>query len=216
MRRFKPYSIEDFEAFVEGLTLSRKITNIQTHHTWKPRKTDYKGERTIYGMWRHHTRNRKWQDIGQHFSVAPDGTIWDGRSLEIDPAGIKGNNEGGLMFEIIGNFDEEELEGKQLFSVTRAVALLLKKFDLTYDDIVFHREHDTKTCPGTGLKKAWFIEMVKRSGVKEIKPSVEFEGKEIASFIKDGRTYVQVRELAELLGLSIEWDNYTKTVKLKK
>lgn len=167
-RRFKPYTIEQFEQFVNNLSLKRKIAHIQIHHTWKPRKTDYKGESTILGMWNHHVNTKGWQDIGQHFSAAPDGLMWDGRSLELDPAGITGHNDGGIMFEMIGDFDigQEQLDGKQLYAITKAVAVLLKKFNLTYKDIVFHREYAAKTCPGTGINKEWFIEMVKRSGVK--------------------------------------------------
>lgn len=45
---------------------------------------------------------------------------------------------------------------------------------------------------------------------------VIFEGKSVPAFIDDGRTYVQVRELAELLGLNIEWNQQTSTVVLSK
>lgn len=167
-RSFKAYTIEEFESFVDNLSIKRKITHIQIHHTWKPRKSDYKGESTVLGMWRYHTETKGWQDIAQHFSPAPDGLLWDGRSLELDPAGITGHNTGGIMFEIIGDFDigQDKLEGKQLYSITRAVAVLLRKFNIDYSDIVFHREYAPKTCPGTGIQKDWFIDMVKRSEAK--------------------------------------------------
>jgi N-acetylmuramoyl-L-alanine amidase len=176
-RKFKPYTIDAFEAFLEGLpSVSRNINHIQIHHTWKPRKTDYTGERTIYGMWRYHTKTRGWDDIGQHYSIAPDGLIWDGRSLQSNPAGIKGHNSGGLMFEIIGNFDkgEEKLEGKQLQAVVHAVRACMKAFNLNSSHIVFHREHASKTCPGTGITKAWFL---KQLGISEKEPTPKEEGK---------------------------------------
>jgi LysM repeat protein len=163
VRSFKSYTIEEFKKFLESLPpLERKINHIQIHHTWRPRKTDYRGESTIYGMWRYHTQTRGWDDIGQHFSISPDGLIWDGRSLEKIPAGIKGYNTGGLMFEIIGNFDlgQETLEGEQLQAVIFAVRELLKKFNLELKDIVFHREHSSKTCPGTGITKEWFLNQI--------------------------------------------------------
>lgn len=163
VRRFKSYTFEEFEKFIESIpALQRKITLIQIHHTWKPRKTDYVGESTIYGMWKYHTQTRGWGDIGQHFSVAPDGLLWDGRALEMDPAGIIGYNKGGLMFEIIGNFDigEETLEGVQLEAVIHAVRVLMKQYNLELKDIVFHREHSPKTCPGTGISKEWFLNQV--------------------------------------------------------
>ncbi|WP_017754664.1 peptidoglycan recognition protein family protein [Calidifontibacillus oryziterrae] len=160
---FKSYTLLQFQSFIQSISINRKITHIQIHHTWKPRKIDYRGEATIVGMWRYHTQTRGWHDIGQHFSVAPDGLIWDGRSLESDPAGISGHNKGGVMFEIIGNFDkgEEQLEGKQLEAIIGAVRLIISKFNLKLDNIIFHREYSSKTCPGTGITKDWFLEQVK-------------------------------------------------------
>ncbi len=43
-----------------------------------------------------------------------------------------------------------------------------------------------------------------------------FEGKNVAGFVEDGRTYVQVRDLANLTGLKINWDQKSKTVSLSK
>ncbi|WP_102347298.1 peptidoglycan recognition protein family protein [Bacillus sp. Marseille-P3661] len=168
---FTSYTINEFQSFIRTVTVKRRISHIQIHHTWKPRKSDYKGESTIAAMWRYHTQERGWNDIGQHFSVAPDGLIWDGRSLEHNPAGISGHNTGGIMFEMIGNFDkgEEVLEGKQLDAIVIAIRVLLDKFKLGFDDIVFHREHATKSCPGTGITKAWFLDQVKNRKVTAVK-----------------------------------------------
>lgn len=169
-RRFKSYSIAEFQAFINTLSIRRKITHLQIHHTWKPRKTDYRGEATIASMWQYHTNTRGWRDIGQHFTVSPDGLIWDGRSLELDPAGISGHNKGGIMFEMIGNFDqgEETLEGKQLDAIIAAVRVLLQKFNLTEKDIVFHREYSPKSCPGTGITKQWFLNEIQSRKIQEL------------------------------------------------
>lgn len=220
-RRFKAYTIDEFESFIDKLSLKRKINHIQIHHTWRPRQSDYKGESTILSMWNYHVNTNKWQDIGQHFSVATDGLLWDGRSLEINPAGIEGHNTGGIMFEMIGDFDigQDKLDGKQLYAVTRAVAVLLKKFGLDYKDIVFHREFAPKSCPGTGINKDWFIDMVKRSGVKVADNKntckIEYKNKFIEGIVINGVSYAPVRELAEMQGLQVGWEQKTSTVTLK-
>ncbi|HHY72425.1 MAG TPA: N-acetylmuramoyl-L-alanine amidase [Bacillus bacterium] len=169
-RSFKAYTTRDFQLFIQSVSVKRKITHIQIHHTWKPRKSDYNGETTIAGMWRYHKETRGWQDIGQHFSVAPDGLIWDGRSLELDPAGIAGHNSGGIMFEMIGNFDqgEEKLEGQQLDAIVVAIRALMEKFKLSLSSIVFHREHSPKTCPGTSITKEWLVNEVKNRKIQEV------------------------------------------------
>jgi len=43
---------------------------------------------------------------------------------------------------------------------------------------------------------------------------VVYKGKELNAGILEGRTYVELRALAELLGLKVYWDNATKTVTL--
>lgn len=162
MRNFNSYSISEYRQWLNRQSVSRRVTHIQIHHTWKPRKTDYTGERTILGMYRYHTETRGWTDLAQHITIAPDGVIWDGRNLNLDPAGISGHNRGGIMIEMIGNFDagEERLEGPQLQTVLAVVHLLMKRFALNQSHIVFHREHAGKTCPGTGINKTEFIRQV--------------------------------------------------------
>jgi hypothetical protein len=162
MRSFQSFSLEEYRDWLNGQNVTRSITHIQIHHTWKPRKTDYQGERTIVGMWRYHTENNGWNDIAQHATAAPDGLVWNGRSLNQDPAGIAGHNQGGYMIEIIGNFDEGEevLEGKQLHATLGLVNLVMDRFNLDSSAIVFHREHAEKTCPGTGIVKDQFVSQV--------------------------------------------------------
>lgn len=161
-RQFRQFTLLEYRDWLYRQQVSRRINHIQIHHTWKPRKTDYQGERTIVAMYRYHTSTQGWQDIAQHVSIAPDGTIWDGRSLELDPAGIAGNNRGGYMIEMIGNFDqgEERLEGEQLHTVLGLVNVVMMHFGLNTSAIVFHREHSDKSCPGNGLSKTRFVQQV--------------------------------------------------------
>ena len=162
MRRFKQYPIEDFENFIAIVKVLRPITNIQVHHTAVPTLTDYRlakdKEAVILGMWRYHTVTRGWQDIAQHFTIAPDG-VWDGRSLEIKPAGFIGaQNDGGLMFEIIGFYDvgKESFSGDIANMTYRAVAAVKRRWPKA--DIRFHRDQPgaNKTCPGSAILKPQF------------------------------------------------------------
>lgn len=161
-RRFKRYPIEAFEKFIAAVKVLRPITNIQIHHTAVPTLNGYRlakdKEAVIYGMWRFHTVEKGWQDIAQHFSIAPDA-VWDGRSLEIKPAGFLGvQNDGGLMFEIIGNYDigQESFSGDIANMTYRAVAAVKRRWPKA--DIRFHRDQAKayKTCPGTSILKPVF------------------------------------------------------------
>lgn len=166
MRRFNSYSLNEMIDLIENFNIERKITQIHIHHTWRPTKEQYSDandkERIILGMYNYHTIDRGWADIGQHFTVSPDGLIWDGRSMEMNPASITGMNTGAIAIEMIGDFDigREKLEGSQLRAVINLVSILLEKFNLTTNSIIFHNEGSTKTCPGTSIDKGWFINKV--------------------------------------------------------
>jgi hypothetical protein len=56
-------------------------------------------------MKNHHVNNNGWADIGQHFSIFPDGKICTGRNLESTPACIYGRNANAICIENVGYFD---------------------------------------------------------------------------------------------------------------
>ena len=135
------------------------------HHTWRPRQRDYAGHATILSMWRYHTQEKGWSDIAQHATIAPDGTIWTGRSWDLPPASSVGHNgnalAGPFMFEIIGDFDagQDKLEGKQREAVIGVIVAIQRGHDLGPETLRFHRDLGSpKTCPGKALAFEAFIE----------------------------------------------------------
>jgi hypothetical protein len=140
----------------------RKYKWAQLHHTWKPNHSHFNGKNHISmqeGMHRHHTQVNGWDDIGQHVTLMPDGLWVTGRDFASTPAGIKGYNTGAFMVEIVGDFDKgrDKLEGAQLEEALQFYSFLLGQGS----QLMFHREHAAKSCPGTGLDKAQFLKQVK-------------------------------------------------------
>ncbi len=125
---FEPLTPEELAQLLDRFPFTRKIDAVHLHHTWRPRKADYAGERTIEAMWRFHTQERGWSDIAQHVSIAPDGTIWTGRGWNAPPASAVGHNgkhtAGPFMIEMIGDFDvgHDVLEGPQRDAAIEVVA----------------------------------------------------------------------------------------------
>jgi len=151
-----------------------KFSQVHVHGTWKPTIADYYKAtdkmKIIQAMWRFHTITQKWGDIAQHATIDPDGFIWEGRSLLTPPASSVGYNDPDedrihpFMFEMIGNFDvgAEKLEGAQLATAVKLTSLILTMWNLTDDQIKFHREmNPAKTCPGSSVSKAPFVELVR-------------------------------------------------------
>ncbi len=164
---FRQLTSRQFESEVETFSWKRRVWRIDMHHTWFPAHSDYDGAACIEGMARYHVEERHFDDIAQHVSIAPDGTIWTGRDWNSDPASVGfGMNRGVFMFEAIGNFDTgfDRLEGAQLASVTAVIETVQRHFQLPIQALLFHREvpQTEKTCPGSSVDKAYIMRLAAR------------------------------------------------------
>lgn len=85
---------------------------------------------------------RGFKTIGYHYVITKDGTIHEGRDINIIPAAQKGYNNGSIAIC---------LTGEQIFSKAQLSSLqnLCKEIKLTYPAVTFHGhcEVSTKRCP---------------------------------------------------------------------
>ena len=85
-------NVAQFEAWISNLRIGRTILKIQQHHTYIPSYIHFTGsnhfERQL-AMKNYYVNQNGWQDIGQHFTIFPDGAILTGRSLEQSLACIR-------------------------------------------------------------------------------------------------------------------------------
>ncbi len=153
-----------FSEAVKTYNWSTPKTEIHVHHTWRPNHSQYRGLPTIQGMYNYHTGTNRWSDIAQHVSIGPDGSIWTGRAWSRSPASASGfNGPHVFMFETIGDFDtgKDPLTGDQLDAVLHVVASLQRHFSLTDPESVkFHNQMSGKTCPGSSIDRAGFLQQV--------------------------------------------------------
>lgn len=148
----------------------RRLSAVHLHHTWRPRRIDFRGAQTIEAMRDYHMKTNGWSDIAQHLTIDPFGGLWTGRNWNQPPASSKGANgtaaSGPFMIEVIGDFDagSEPFDGAQRAAAIEAVARILKTAKLAAKDVFFHRELGSpKSCPGTGIDKPEFVADVKQS-----------------------------------------------------
>lgn len=97
--------------------------------------------------------DRKWADIPYHYLIAPDGTIYEGRSVfTVGETNTEYDPTGHLLICCLGNLSEQEVPEKQLFSLVKLIAWCCKKYDLPSETLATHRDHSTQTtCPGKNL-----------------------------------------------------------------
>ena len=157
---FKQISREQFGELLQRFEFKRKVNAVHMHHTWRPNHSQYdpaNGHKAILGMFLHHTQTNGWQDIAQHITIAPDGSIWLGRNWNLPPASASGHNGNGaigpFMFEIIGDFDvgQDRFEGEQRETVLDVIARVQKHFKLPPESLKFHNSMSLKSCPGTAI-----------------------------------------------------------------
>ena len=173
---FKQITIAEAESLIAGFRFARPIRFIDTHHTYRPHKAQWRGGATVDAMANFHRSTLGWSGIGQHWTIGPDGSVWTGRDLNQFPCSQTGFNAGALMYELVGNFcapDEEgtfppydTLDAAQLEAAVAVSAAVLARFKLPLTSVRFHRQlrapgrPPPKTCPGASVDYDWFVDLV--------------------------------------------------------
>ena len=171
MAVIKLFNISEFKAWLNNQKVTRSIKLIQLHHTYSPSYKHFDGSNHLKlqeNMRNYHVKTNGWNDIGQHFTIFPDGMIATGRQLSKTPAGIYGANTGAICIECLGNFDNDGdvMAHSQKDAIVAIVKMLVDKFGLNaFDDVVYHAWYSSdgralgdyykgssvKTCPGTNF-----------------------------------------------------------------
>jgi hypothetical protein len=189
--KFLLLSLAEFDNWLAGLKVERKVKIIQNHHTWLPDYKTFSAKPNnhfalLNSMERSH-RDRGFDEIAQNLTTFPDGTIAVCRSFEKIPAGIKGANTNGICIEHVGNFDlnKDVMTKAHRNTIIKVNALFCKKFGLPVNtnSIVYHHWYDlttgkrvkeaagtnTKTCPGTNFFGGNTIEMCEKNFLPEVR-----------------------------------------------
>ncbi len=189
---FTLLSPAEFEKWIEQQSVARTILYIQEHHTWSPNYVHFKGDNHFElqkGMQDFHKVVNGWQDIGQQFTIFPDGMIVTGRSLEISPACIFGFNANAICIENVGNFDADgdKMRPEHRDAIVRVTGALCKRFNVPVNSnrIVYHHWFDlrtgartngsgsTKTCPGTTFFGGNTVDAAEKNFLPLVEQAVE-------------------------------------------
>jgi len=198
-RTFDSVDWTEFAALVSTFPWTRTITEVHLHHTWRPRQRDYQGHATIVSMWRYHTETNGWSDIAQHVSIAPDGAIWLGRNFNWAPAsarGFNGNRHAGpFMIEMIGDFDsgQETITDAQKKATLAVIKAVQNHHGLKPQNLRFHNEMSSKSCPGTSFNKDELIKEIRH--FKTADSNTRSRGAEPAFTADFSRAYRLIRKL---------------------
>ena len=95
--------------------------------------------------------DRGWSDIGYHYLVYLDGTVHEGRPIEIQGAHTKGQNKNSIGIAYVGGIDKDTFKPKDTRTDEQKEALvdMLEFFKIAYPEITIHghNEFASKACP---------------------------------------------------------------------
>lgn len=127
--------------------LSAVMNTIVVHHSAFPNA----GPSEIQNL---HMDGRGFADVAYHYMIAKDGTIYEGRELNIRGAHVRGFNTGSIGIVLLGNFNDEQSTESQLDSLRKLADYLRYTYAIRY--LAGHKEYpdqspDGTECPGDNL-----------------------------------------------------------------
>lgn len=124
----------------------RRITEIIVHCTATPAGKDY----TVKDIKAWHLQ-RGFSDIGYHYVVYRDGSVHEGRPVNLAGAHTKGHNTNSIGVCYVGGLARDEKTAKDTRTLAQraALELLLTRLRVLYPDakIYGHRDFANKACP---------------------------------------------------------------------
>ena len=97
--------------------------------------------------------DRKWADVPYHLLIAPDGTVFEGRSpLVVGETNTEYDPSGHLLICFLGNYQQQKLDENLLKVLTNLLADQCIKYGISPKEISTHKDHSKQTtCPGEDI-----------------------------------------------------------------
>lgn len=171
---FRKLNLDEFLAELRAFarTSPGVIDAVHMHHTFRPDHRTWRGLDSVEAIWRFHTVQNRWTDIGQHVTIDPEGGIWTGRDWKLPPCSSPGHNGSRsshpFMLETAGNFDlgNDPFAGEQRRVALEVIAQVQRSFGLAPETLLFHNQMGPKTCPGTSISYDEVLEAVRHLHVE--------------------------------------------------
>lgn len=98
-------------------------------------------------------KDRNWTDVPYHYLIAPDGTIYEGRNpLTVGETATDYDPSGHLLISFLGNYEQQELNENLLNILSRLIAKMCVKYNISPETISGHRDQTSATtCPGKNI-----------------------------------------------------------------
>ncbi len=115
--------------------------------------------------------------LGYNYEISKKGKVRQARQDGEETAACyqNGMNDGRCIHICLdGNFDSEKATPEQIYALRDLLKKLVEKYKIVKENIVFHRDYATKTCPGVNLDKI-FVQSLAYPVVVDEKPAIPTE-----------------------------------------
>tara|TARA_R110000751_G_scaffold73954_1_gene149643 strand:+ start:1452 stop:1868 length:417 start_codon:yes stop_codon:yes gene_type:complete len=106
----------------------------------------------------HTSPPRNWSDIGYHFVIGLDGTVFQGRPIDKQGAHTRGQNADSIGICYIGGVDKD-LNPKDTMTEIQDISLLelVKSLRLIFGELNLHghNEYSSKACPSFDVQEKY-------------------------------------------------------------
>lgn len=142
------YSPDNPEGWREYDTdLREAYQTLVVHHSSLYETDDLNTVRAIQNL---HMDDRGWADIGYHFLIGQNGSVYEGRRLAVRGTHTEGYNTGSLGLCLLGNLQVDSPTKPQLDAAQSMINWLAVRLRLTH--LAGHRDfNDITVCPGDNL-----------------------------------------------------------------
>lgn len=204
------YGAADDNIFAPGWTPPYYAVNrIVVHHTATGVDMGNPAN-TVAAIWRYHTYDLDWGDVGYNFLIDPYGNIYEGRA---GINGVRGNhappNEGSIGISLLGDFTSQLPTQAALDSLVRLTAYLAKvnQINLVYktsfdsanpEGMYGHRAINATACPGNSFFP--LLPQVRDAAASLMAQQGEIDVKiNQVNTMVDGREYYQTDTATQIL-----------------
>jgi hypothetical protein len=123
------------------------LNTIVVHHS----ATAYSTPNEVQDL---HMDGRGFADVAYHYLIDAEGSIYEGRELNIRGAHVQGFNTGSVGIVLLGNFNDDLPEKSQLSSLQELIDYLRFTYEIRY--LAGHKDYphqspDGTECPGNNL-----------------------------------------------------------------
>ena len=146
-----------------------KINKITIHHGGVYFNPDSNAVAYIRKLQDWSRQKKHWIDIPYHYMIDFQGRIYEARPLRFPgDTNTSYDPRGHALICVIGNFEEQTVNEKQLNSLSSLIAWLMVKYHVSIDSVKTHKDYTETLCPGKDLYRYFRNGQIKKRVLSKI------------------------------------------------